>query len=171
VGTFMTRELGPFMAAVLIAGRFGSAIAAELGAMVVYEEVDALEMMAVEPRRFLFSPRFAALVLAVPALSVLADVAGVLGGASVMVFAYHLPCGIYFAETVTTIQRADIASGLIKSVFFGALIAAVSCRRGLAVRGGGPDAVARVATSATVQSIIAVVIVDTAFTAATRGVL
>jgi phospholipid/cholesterol/gamma-HCH transport system permease protein len=158
------------MAAVLLAGRSGSAIAAELGAMVVYEEVDALEMMALDPRRFLFSPRFAALVIAVPALSILADVTGIVGGATVMVVAYRLPWSLYFDETVTTVYLADIGSGLIKSIFFGALIAVVSCHRGLALR-GGPEAVGRAATSAVVQSIIAVVIFDAAFTAATRGVL
>ncbi|HZU96354.1 MAG TPA: ABC transporter permease [Planctomycetota bacterium] len=170
VGISMTRELGPLMAALLLAGRSGSAIAAELGAMVVYEEVDALSMMDLDPRRFLFSPRFAALVIAVPALSVLADVAGVLGGATVMVFSYRIPWAIYFEETITTIYPTDIGSGLIKSVFFGAIIATVSCREGLALR-GGPEAVGRAATTAVVESIIAVVVFDAAFTAATRGVL
>jgi len=168
VGLSMTRELGPLMAAVLLAGRSGSAIAAELGAMVVYEEVDALDMMALEPRRFLFSPRFAALVLSVPALSILADISGVLGGATVMVFAYHLSWSVYFNETFTTIYVADIGSGLIKSLFYGAIIAAVSCHRGLSLR-GGPEAVGRAATSAVVQSIVAIVIFDAVFTGATRG--
>jgi phospholipid/cholesterol/gamma-HCH transport system permease protein len=170
VGISMTRELGPLMAAVLLAGRSGSAIAAELGAMVVYEEVDALSMMDLDPRRFLFSPRFAALVIAVPALSILADVAGVLGGATVMVVSYRIPWAIYFEETITTIYPSDIGSGLIKSVFFGAIIATVSCREGLALR-GGPESVGRAATSAVVESIIAVVVFDAAFTAATRGIL
>ena len=170
VGISMTRELGPLMAAVLVAGRSGSAIAAELGAMVVSEEVDALEMMALDPRRFLLSPRFAALVLAVPALSVLADIAGIIGGAIVMALAYRLDVGLYAEETIHAIYVSDVGSGLLKSLFFGALIATVSCHRGLALR-GGPEAVGQAATSAVVHSIIAVVLFDAAFTTLTRGVL
>jgi phospholipid/cholesterol/gamma-HCH transport system permease protein len=170
VGISMTRELGPLMAAVLLAGRSGSAIAAELGAMVVNEETDALEMMALEPRRFLFSPRFTALIIAVPALSIVASVAGILGGATVMVTSYHFTWGMYLNESITTILIADVESGLLKSVFFGAIIAAVSCQRGLALR-GGPEAVGLAATSAVVQSIVGVVIFDAVFTALTRGVL
>jgi phospholipid/cholesterol/gamma-HCH transport system permease protein len=170
VGISMTRELGPLMAAVLLAGRSGSAIAAELGAMVVYEEVDALEMMALEPRRFLLVPRFAALLVAVPALSLLADVCGIFGSAAVMSVSYRLPWSIYFEETVNAVYVTDIESGLIKSIFFGALIAVVSCHQGLSLR-GGPEAVGRAATTAVVRSIIAVVVFDAAFTAATRGVL
>lgn len=170
VGISMTRELGPLMAAVLVAARSGSAIAAELGSMVVYEEVEALEMMALSPRRFLLSPRFLALVFAVPALSVFADVAGVLGGATVMLLQYDLPLGTYLAETIRAVYAKDIGSGLIKSLFFGALIAVVACRNGLGLR-GGPEAVGRAATSAVVQSIVAVVLFDAAFTSASQGVL
>ncbi len=170
VGISMTRELGPLMAALLVAARSGSAIAAELGSMVVYEEVDALKMMALSPRRFLLSPRFAALVFAVPALSVCADIAGVLGGATVMLLQYDIAVDTYLDETVRAVLAADIGSGLIKSVFFGALIAVVSCRNGLGLR-GGPEAVGRAATAAVVQAIVAVVLFDAAFTSASRGVL
>lgn len=170
VGISMTRELGPLMAAVLVAARSGSAIAAELGSMVVSEEVEALEMMALRPRRFLLSPRFAALTFSVPALSVCADVAGVLGGAAIMVLQYDIVARAYFDETVRAVYLSDIGSGLIKSVFFGALIAAVACRCGLSLR-GGPEAVGRAATAAVVQSIVAVVLFDAAFTFASRGVL
>lgn len=170
VGISMTRELGPLMAAVLVAARSGSAIAAELGSMVVYEEVEALEMMALRPRRFLLSPRFLALVLAVPSLSVCADIAGVLGGASVMIVQYDIPLGTYIDETVRAVYGSDIASGLIKSVFFGALIAVVSCHNGLSLR-GGPEAVGRAATRAVVQAIVAVVLFDAMFTSASQGVL
>ncbi|MCO5166202.1 MAG: ABC transporter permease [Planctomycetes bacterium] len=170
VGISMTRELGPLMAAVLVAARSGSAIAAELGSMVVYEEVEALEMMALRPRRFLLSPRFAALLIGVPALSVCADIAGVVGGATIMVLQYDITPRMYFDETIRAVYLADIGSGLIKSVFFGALIAAVACKCGLSLR-GGPEAVGRAATAAVVQSIVAVVLFDAAFTYASRGVL
>jgi phospholipid/cholesterol/gamma-HCH transport system permease protein len=87
-----------------------------------------------------------------------------------MAISYRVGWGLYYEETLSSIYLSDISSGLIKSVFFGALIAVVSCHRGLALK-GGPEAVGRAATSAVVQSIIAVVIFDAVFTAATRGVL
>lgn len=170
VGISMTRELGPLMAAVLLAGRSGSAIAAEIGAMVVSEETDALELMALSPRRFLLAPRFLALLVSVPALSVLADVCGIAGSALVMTFAYRIPLGVYLDETVTSIYVSDVSSGLLKSIVFGALIATVSCRHGLALR-GGPESVGQAATSAVVHSITSVVLFDAAFTTATHGVL
>lgn len=170
VGISMTRELGPLMAAVLVAARSGSAIAAELGGMVVYEEVEALKMMALRPRRFLLAPRFVALTFAVPALSVCADVAGVLGGAAVMLAQYDIGLSTYLTETVRAVYVKDIASGLIKSLAFGALIAVVACRNGLALQGGN-EAVGRAATAAVVQGIVAVVLFDAAFTSASRGVL
>lgn len=170
VAVSMVRELGPLMAALLLAGRSGSAIAAELGAMVVYEETDALEMMALRPRRFLLSPRFVALCLAVPGLALLANVCGILGGALVMVLGYDIGWSTYYDQTIQGVFGRDVASGLIKSVFFGALIAVVSCRRGLTLR-GGPEAVGRAATAAVVDAILAVVVFDAAFTLATHRVL
>lgn len=170
VAVSLTRELGPLMAALLIAGRSGSAIAAELGSMVVYEEVDALEMMALQPRRFLLSPRFVALCIAVPALSLLAIVCGVLGGAAVMTLGYGIAWPTYYDQTIQGVLGRDLASGLIKALAFGALIAVVSCRRGLSLR-GGPEAVGRAATAAVVDAILAVVAFDAAFTLATHGVL
>ncbi len=170
VAVSMVRELGPLMAALLLAGRSGSAIAAELGAMVVYEETDALEMMALQPRRFLLSPRFVALCLAVPGLALLADGCGILGGAAVMVVGYDIGWATYYDQTIQGVFGRDVASGLIKSVFFGALIAVVACRRGLTLR-GGPEAVGRAATAAVVDAILAVVIFDAAFTLATHRVL
>lgn len=170
VAISLVRELGPLMAAILLAGRSGSAIAAELGAMVVYEEVDALEMMALRPGRFLVSPRFAALCFAAPALALLADVCGIAGGALVMTLGYDVPAPTYIDRSIDGIYGRDLASGLIKSVFFGALVAAVACRRGLALR-GGPEAVGRAATAAVVDSILAVIVFDAAFTMATHRFL
>jgi phospholipid/cholesterol/gamma-HCH transport system permease protein len=170
VGLSMTREIGPLMAAVLVAGRTGSAIAAEVGTMVVYEEVDALEMMALRPRRFLLSPRFLALCLAVPILSLIAGVAGIVGGAVTTWASYGVGWGTYYDLTVGALYATDILSGVIKSIFFGGLIATIACQRGLALR-GGPEAVGRAATTAVVRGIVAVVLFDAAFTAATRSVL
>ena len=163
VAISITRELGPLLAAILVAGRSGSAMAAEIGTMVVTEEVEALEMMALKPRRFLLVPRFAALAVAVPALCVFADVAGILGGAFVGVFSYDIGWYTYYAETVGSLQVTDVTSGLLKSFFFGNIVAVIGCLHGLRLR-GGPEAVGRAATTAVVESIIAVIVFDALFT-------
>ncbi len=164
VGVAVTRELGPLLAAILVAGRSGSAMAAEIGTMVVTEEVDALQMMALKPRRFLLVPRFAALALAVPALCVFADVAGILGGACVGILSYDIGAHTYYSKTVGALAVSDITTGLLKSFFFGNIVAVIGCLHGLRLR-GGPEAVGRAATTAVVESIIAVVVFDAMFTA------
>lgn len=166
----LTREIGPLMAAFLVAGRSGSAIAAELGTMAVSEEVDALTMMALDPQRFLLSPRFLALCLAVPALALLADACGVFGAGLVMVGFYDTSWASFWQRAIDGVLTKDVASGLIKSTCFGALIAAVATYQGLYLR-GGPEAVGRAATAAVVNGILAVVIFDALFTGLTHKVL
>jgi phospholipid/cholesterol/gamma-HCH transport system permease protein len=163
VGVAVTRELGPLVTAVLVAGRSGSAIAAEIGTMRVTEEVDALDMMALRPRAFLLVPRFAALALAVPALCVLGDLAGILGGFVVGVGSYDVGPYTYWSKTVTALKATDFGSGLLKSVFFGIIVAVVACRHGLNLK-GGPESVGRAATNAVVESIVAVILFDAIFT-------
>jgi phospholipid/cholesterol/gamma-HCH transport system permease protein len=163
VGVSVTRELGPLLAAILVASRSGSAMAAEIGTMVVTEEVDALQMMALKPRRFLLVPRFAALALAVPALCVFADVAGILGGAFVGIFSCDIGAYTYYSKTVGALAVSDITSGLLKSFFFGNIVAVIGCLHGLRLR-GGPEAVGRAATKAVVEAVIAVVVFDALFT-------
>ncbi|MCK6479448.1 MAG: MlaE family lipid ABC transporter permease subunit [Planctomycetes bacterium] len=163
VGITVTREIGPLIAAILVAGRSGSAMAAEIGTMVVTEEVDALEMMALRPRRFLFSPRFAALAVTVPALCIFADLAGILGGAFVGVLSYGIPAPTYYSETVNALRVTDIGSGLVKSFFFANIVAVIGCLHGIRLR-GGPDAVGRAATTAVVESIIGVILFDALYT-------
>jgi phospholipid/cholesterol/gamma-HCH transport system permease protein len=163
VGISITREIGPLLAAILVAGRSGSAMAAEIGTMRVTEEVDALEMMALPPRRFLLVPRFAALAVSVPALCVFADACGILGGAAVGILQYDIGWRTYYSETVASLQLSDIGSGLVKSFFFGNLVAAVGCLHGLRLR-GGPESVGQAATTAVVESILAVILFDALFT-------
>ena len=163
VGISVTREIGPLIAAILVAGRSGSAMAAEIGTMVVTEEVDALQMMALRPRRFLFSPRFAAMAVTVPALCIFADVAGILGGAFVGVFSYGVNPRTYYTETVAALHFTDFTSGLLKSFFFANIVAVIGCLHGIRLR-GGPDAVGRAATTAVVESIIGVILFDAIFT-------
>ena len=163
VGVSVTREIGPLVTAVLVAGRSGSAIAAEVGTMRVTEEVDALEMMALRPRAFLLVPRFAALALAVPALCILGDLAGIFGGFVVGVGSYDVGPYTYWTKTVTALKATDFGAGLAKSVFFGIIVAVVACRHGLNLK-GGPEAVGRAATNAVVESIVAVILFDAVFT-------
>jgi len=163
VGISITREIGPLLAAILVAGRSGSAMAAEIGTMVVTEEVDALEMMALRPRRFLFSPRFAAMAVTVPALCIFADLAGILGGAFVGILSYGVNPRTYYPETVAALHFTDFSSGLLKSFFFANIVAVIGCLHGIRLR-GGPDAVGRAATTAVVESIIGVILFDAVFT-------
>jgi phospholipid/cholesterol/gamma-HCH transport system permease protein len=163
VGISMTREIAPLLAAILVAGRSGSAMAAEIGTMVVTEEVDALDMMALRPRRFLLAPRFAALAISVPALCVFADVCGLLGGAAVGILQYDIGWYTYYSETVNSVHLSDIGSGLLKSFFFANLIAIIGCYHGLRLR-GGPEAVGQAATTAVVHGILAVILFDAFYT-------
>ncbi len=170
VAISMTREIGPLMTALLVAGRSGAGFAAEIGTMNVTEELDALTMMNLPPRRFLLLPRFGALALAVPALAVIGVSAGVVGGMVTGVWFYGLPWSEYLLDTGAALETRDLLSGLVKAFFFGNLIAAVGCLYGLTLR-GGTDEVGRSATQAVVQAIIAVVVFDAAFTALTKEIL
>lgn len=163
VGVSMTRELGPLITAIMIAARSGSSIAAELGTMVVTEEIDALKVMAVDSKRYLIAPRFLAMAIALPCLAILADVAGIFGGFLVGVFGLDLSPVSYWNRTVSTLLMSDIVTGLLKSFVFANVIAVVCCHEGITLR-GGPEEVGRATTRAVVFSIILVIVADFAFT-------
>ena len=163
VGVSMTRELGPLLTAIVVAARSGSSIAAELGTMVVTEEVDALRVMAIDPKRFLVAPRFAAMALALPCLVILADISGIAGGFAVGVFGLDLGPVHYWNQTVQALYLTDVASGLLKAFIFANVIAIVACNQGLGLR-GGPEEVGRATTRAVVWSIVLVIISDFLFT-------
>jgi phospholipid/cholesterol/gamma-HCH transport system permease protein len=164
VGISMTRELGPLMTAIVVIGRSGSAFAAEIGTMKVSEEIDALETMALNPVHFLVTPKFLAMLIMMPCLTTWADFMGVLGGAVFGVSGAGFTVRTYLQATLDALLMRDIVSGLIKSVMFGLVIAAVGCQEGLST-GLGSEEVGRAATSAVVKSIFLVVIVDLIFTA------
>lgn len=164
VAISMTREMGPLVTAVVVAGRSGSAIAAEIGTMVVSEEIDALRTMALSPVRFLVVPRLAALAIALPCLTVLATTAGIAGGWLIAVLVLGLPSQAYLAQTVKSLFVGDLATGLVKSLAFGTLIALVGAWRGLTVE-GGPAGVGRATTAAVVTSIVACIVTNAGFTA------
>jgi phospholipid/cholesterol/gamma-HCH transport system permease protein len=157
------RELGPLITAVVVIGRSGSAFAAEIGTKKVTEEVDALRTMAFDPVAFLVAPKFLAMVFMVPALTILADLMGVIGGATFGVLAADFTFRTYFRRSLDAIVLSDVYTGLIKSVLFGAVITAVGCREGFGT-GAGAEEVGRSTTSAVVTSIFLVVVVDLMFT-------
>jgi phospholipid/cholesterol/gamma-HCH transport system permease protein len=164
VAISMTRELGPLITAIVVIGRSGSAFAAEIGTMKVTEEIDALETMAVNPIHFLVTPKFLAMIIMLPCLTIWANAMGVMGGALFGVAEADFTFVRYIQASVDALFLRDIVSGLVKSVMFGVTITAVGCHEGL-VTGAGPEQVGRSTTRAVVMSIFLVVVVDLIFTA------
>ncbi len=164
VAISITRELGPLITAIVVIGRSGSAFAAEIGTMRVTEELDALKTMALDPLAFLVVPKFLAMALMLPCLSIWADLMGVLGGSLFGVAGGGYTFGGYMLATRDTLALRDITSGVIKSLVFGMIITAVGCQEGFAT-GSGADEVGRSTTSAVVISILLVIVIDLIFTA------
>jgi phospholipid/cholesterol/gamma-HCH transport system permease protein len=163
VGVGMTRELGPLIAAIIMAGRSGSAFAAEIGTMVVSEEVDALESMALHPTKFLVVPKVVSMTFMQPCLTLIADLAGIIGGLIVALYALDMTYHQYYGYMVDFMLLKDIFTGLIKSVAFGIIIALVGCYYGFSVTGGA-EGVGRVTTSSVVTSIFLIIVADLLFT-------
>ena len=161
VSISLFRELGPLLAAVILAGRTGSSFAAELGTMRVNEEIDALITMGIDPETMLVIPRMAAAMLVMPALALGIDIAGLFGMGTVMMILGFPP-----AAVIGQIQMAtgphDLLLGLFKSLVFGAAIGLIGCRAGLTA-GGGPRAVGEAAPSAVVGGIVAIILLDGLF--------
>jgi phospholipid/cholesterol/gamma-HCH transport system permease protein len=162
VGVAMVSELGPIMTAIIVAGRSGSAFAAEIGTMKVNEEVDALVAMGFDPIRFLAVPKVLAAMVVVPILTLYADFFGVSGGLVVGVLGLDLTVYTYVQETMKVISVATIVKSLIKSAVFAAMIAGIGCQRGFQVRGGA-EAVGALTTSAVVAAIFLTIVIDSAF--------
>jgi phospholipid/cholesterol/gamma-HCH transport system permease protein len=163
VGLAVFREMGPMMAAIVLAGRTGASFAAELGNMVLGEEVDALETFGVRPVDFLVGPRLLALLLMMPLLAIYADFLGVLGGALVAQGVLDIVPAAYFGELRTAVGLTDIGTGLIKSVVFGAIVAYSGCFRGMRA-GRSSVAVGEATTGAVVMSILLIIVADAGFT-------
>jgi phospholipid/cholesterol/gamma-HCH transport system permease protein len=163
VGVGMVRELGPLITAIVVAGRSGSAIAAELGTMVIGEEIDALRTMGINETRFLVVPRLYAITITQPALTLLANVIGVFGGFLIGCLYLELSPVAYIRETQRAIHLGDLVSGLSKSVIFAWIIALVGCHCGLSLRGGA-DAVGRATTASVVGSIFLIIVADSIMT-------
>jgi len=159
----MTRELGPLITAIVVIGRSGSAFAAEIGTMKVTEEIDALETMAIDPIHFLVTPKFLAMMVMLPCLTIWANSMGILGGALFGVAQADFTWVRYIQSSLDALFLRDIVTGLIKSVMFGITITAVGCHEGLST-GAGAEQVGRSTTRAVVVSIFLVILVDLVFT-------
>jgi len=162
VSLAMVRELGPVMTAIIVAGRTGSAFAAEIGTMKVSEEVDALFTMGMDPTRFLVVPKMIASAVMVPFLTLFADVFSILGGMLVGVFLLDLTPNSYIAETFRFLALRDIVWSFVKSTVFALLIAWIGCLRGFQVRGGA-ESVGQATTSAVVSSLFLIILSDSLF--------
>lgn len=159
VATSLIRELGPVLSALIVAGRVGSAISAELGSMVVSQQIDAMRALGTSPVRKLVTPRIAALVITLPLLTIAADICGLIGGGLVAQQMYGLDVNTYISSVRTGTNIDDVLGGLIKPLVFGFLIGLISCHKGLNTT-GGTVGVGRSTTQAVVASSIAVIISD-----------
>lgn len=164
VALSMTRELGPVLTAMMIAGRVGASIAAELGTMKVTEQIDALKSLAADPVRFLVVPRLVATATMLVVLTIYSDIVGIFGGYLVGVFKLGLSSYLYFHRTVTVLVLKDVYTGLIKAFVFGIVISIVGCYFGFKARGGA-EGVGHATTLAVVVSFISIIVFDTFFTA------
>ena len=156
VGLSIAREIGPVLTAVVIAARAGSAMAAEIGSMKVTEQVDALRALAVDPVRYLVVPRLIAAAVILPVITVIADLVGTLGGYAVATV-NGVPSGSFLVSLRTYMDMSDVTNGLIKTIFFGVIIAIVGCYEGLQTTGGATG-VGRSTTRAVVLSIVLIYI-------------
>ena len=161
VSIALTRELGPLIAAIIFAGRSGSAFTAEIGTMTITEEIAALKCMGLDPVRFLVIPRVLAATAMLPLLTILCNITGILGGYSVM-STYGFSFVRYAHAVRHSISCSDLLGGEAKTLFFGAIIAGVGCLRGLRTA-NGPGAVGDSTTRSVVESIVLVILADTAF--------
>jgi phospholipid/cholesterol/gamma-HCH transport system permease protein len=161
VGIAIAKELAPVMMAILIAGRIGSAMAAEIGSMRVYQEIDALRTMNINPIHYLVLPRMLAMVVALPMLVVFAILIGWFGGAVVADFnqRMEIPMHAFFSDLKDIVVVKDVANGVFKSFCFALIIGAVSCHQGLTTI-GGPRGIGRSVTKAVVNSIVGIVFFD-----------
>lgn len=159
VATSLIRELGPVLTALMVAGRVGSAISAELGAMVVSQQIDAMRALGTSPARKLVTPRIIALVVTLPLLTVAADLFGLIGGGVIARQIYGLDTNVYISSVRTGTDINDLLTGVIKPIFFGLIIALISCHKGLTTK-GGTVGVGVSTTQAVVASSINVIVMD-----------
>jgi phospholipid/cholesterol/gamma-HCH transport system permease protein len=159
VALALVRELGPVLTALMVTGRVGSAISAELGSMTVSQQIDAMRALGTDPIRKLVAPRLLALIITLPLLTVLVDVLGIIGGWIVSTTLYGMDSAMYFNSVWDGVMAKDIIGGVIKPLVFGLIIAAIACHKGLTTE-GGTVGVGRSTTKAVVTASIVVIITD-----------
>lgn len=164
VALSIVRELGPVLTALVVAGKAGAAISAEIGTMKVTEQIDALETLATNPVRFLVTPRFIAFIVMLPILTLYADFIGIMGGYIVGVGNIGVGSNIYIKMTFNPLLFKDLFSGLLKSVIFGAIICIISCFEGFNTEGGA-EGVGKATNRSVVNSFVMIIAADCLFTA------
>ena len=165
----LVRELGPVLAATMLAGRVGSAMAAELGTMRVTEQIDALASMGANPIHYLVVPRFLACLLLIPALTIWADIMGIIGGGVYSVYLLDIDFHHYLIHAQQYVKGFDVFAGAFKSLFFGAAIALISCYHGFHCDSGA-EGVGRAATTAFVYSFVVILMLDVVLAIGLQGV-
>jgi phospholipid/cholesterol/gamma-HCH transport system permease protein len=164
VGFSLVRELGPVLTAFVITGRAGAAVTAEIGTMKVTEQIDALYTLGTNPIRYLVIPRMIAFLIAIPALTLFANISGMFGGLLVSIHGLGVPYSVYIEDIRTFLDVNDLMHGFIKSVFFAFMIAVVCCYKGLHTRGGA-EGVGKATTQAVVISMVFILVIDYFLTA------
>lgn len=164
VAVSLIRELSPLLTAIIVTGRSGSAITAEIGTMKVSEEIDALQTMGLNPIKFLVVPRTLAMLIMLPCLTILADFIGILGGYTISMATLNITSVRYIDQTISALVFRDLFSGIVKSVFFALIIAEIGCYQGLRVAGGA-EGVGKSTTNSVVTSIFLIIAADVFFTA------
>ena len=159
VATALVRELGPVLTALMVAGRVGSAISAELGSMVVSQQIDAMRALGTSPVRKLVTPRIIALLVTLPLLTISADLVGIVGGGLIAKQLHGLDTNVYIQSAKIGITLSDIIGGLVKPIVFGVIIGLVACHKGLTTT-GGTVGVGRSTTNAVVMASINIIIAD-----------
>lgn len=159
VATSLIRELGPVLTSLMLAGRVGSGIAAELGSMLVSEQIDAMRALGTDPIKKLVTPRVVALVLMAPALTVICDFVGTMGGLLISITLLHQASSVYLSAAMEAVSFNEILGGLIKPTVFGFIIALIGCYKGLSTT-GGTVGVGRSTTESVVNASILVIVVD-----------
>ena len=164
VALSMTRELGPVLTALIVAGRVGASITAEIGTMKVTEQIDALQTLATNPVKYLVVPRFVALMIMLPLLTLYSDAIGGFGGYIIGVYKLNISHAMYLKMTWDPLKYKDVFTGLIKSFFFAIIVCIVACYEGMKAEGGA-EGVGQATTSSVVISFILIIASDCFFTA------
>lgn len=169
VAKAMITELGPVLTALMVTGRVGSAMCAELGTMRVTEQIDAMETMAVDPKWYLLAPRFIAGIFMVPLLTCFSTILGILGGYFIASTFFGMPASNYFDPMPIHVTGFDIVTGILKSIFFGIVLVTICCYKGMKTRGGAAG-VGRSTTNSVVLSYITILVSDFLLTMALNSI-